>query len=333
MYVLTKAAAAVEPGDDDASSKSGSFDVILSAPTLDRDGETLLPEEWEQPLPDHITFDVDHGMDVKSTVGSGVPSIDEDGNLRVKGTYSSIPAAQTVRTLVNEGHIRTTSVAYMSKRAGKGKDAKVLRELLNGAFVAVPANKDALVLTSKALKDAKRGARHNAADLNAIQEIHQGTVQLGATCNAENAKALRHKSIVGSLEATVDRVSEALREANPGVYVWIRGTLADDGYVVFELTDPETYESETWKQSFTDDGDEVTLVGTATMVDIAEVVTPEPSTDDDAQSGAAAPVPAAGAAKAAPAAGTGAAAPDDAEAVAIRARGYAALAHAVPDEG
>jgi hypothetical protein len=50
----------------------GSFEVVLSAPTKDRDGDTLLPEEWKQPLPDHITFDSDHGMSVATTVGSGV---------------------------------------------------------------------------------------------------------------------------------------------------------------------------------------------------------------------------------------------------------------------
>ncbi|MEO7905267.1 MAG: hypothetical protein ABIR91_05765, partial [Candidatus Saccharimonadales bacterium] len=83
----------------------GTFEVILSAPTLDRDGDTLLPEEWKTPLPDKITFDADHGMSVASTVGSGVPSINEKGQLVVQGTYSSLPRAQEVRTLVNEGHI------------------------------------------------------------------------------------------------------------------------------------------------------------------------------------------------------------------------------------
>ena len=30
----------------------GEFEVVLSAPTKDRDGETLLPDEWKQPLPE-----------------------------------------------------------------------------------------------------------------------------------------------------------------------------------------------------------------------------------------------------------------------------------------
>lgn len=163
----------------------GSFEVILSAPTKDRDGDTLLPEEWKQPLPDHITFDSDHGMTVATTVGSGVPRIDEEtGNLVVSGTYSSLPRAQEVRTLVNEGHIRTTSVAFMSEKTEKDGKSVAQRELLNGAFVAIPSNREALVLSSKGIK---AGARNSAADLAAIQEIHDAAANLGADCSGTKA--------------------------------------------------------------------------------------------------------------------------------------------------
>lgn len=156
----------------------GSFEVILSAPTKDRDGDTLLPDEWKQPLPDHITFDSDHGMSVATTVGSGVPRIDEEtGNLIVSGTYSSLPRAQEVRTLVNEGHIRTTSVAFMSEKTEKDGKTSAVRELLNGAFVAIPSNREALVLASKGLK---AGARNSAADADHIQAIHDHAIALGA---------------------------------------------------------------------------------------------------------------------------------------------------------
>jgi hypothetical protein len=159
----------------------GTFEVILSAPTLDRDGETLHADEWKQPLPDHITFDSDHGMSVATTVGSGVPRIDEEtGNMVVAGTYSSLPRAQEVRTLVNEGHIRTTSVAFMTEKTQKdGKEATV-RELLNGAFVAIPSNREALVLASKGVK---AGARNSAGDLAGLQTIHDTATSLGADCS------------------------------------------------------------------------------------------------------------------------------------------------------
>lgn len=127
----------------------GEFEVILSAPTLDRDGEVIDSNAFD-PLPDHITFDTDHGLSVATTVGSGVPRY-EDGVLKVTGTYSSIPRAQEVRTLVAEGHIRTTSVAFMApKREVKDGVPHVTRaELLNGAFVPVPANREAVVLAAK----------------------------------------------------------------------------------------------------------------------------------------------------------------------------------------
>jgi hypothetical protein len=176
MDVIKKDATIVATGSE--TDMPGTFQVILSAPTKDRDGDTLLPDDWKLPLPDHITFDMDHGMSVASTVGSGTPSIDPaTGNLIVDGTFSSLPRAQEVRSLVNEGHIRTTSVAFMSEKQVKDGVSVTKRELLNGAFVAIPSNREALVLSSKALKS---GARNNASDAGHIQAIHDHALALGA---------------------------------------------------------------------------------------------------------------------------------------------------------
>ncbi|WP_163168100.1 hypothetical protein [Arthrobacter sp. Alg241-R88] len=141
---------AVEDADGDPN---GEFDVILSTPDLDRDGEAIDAKVFE-PLPDHITFDIDHGMSTATTVGSGVPFYDGD-KLRVKGTYSSIPRAQEVRTLVREGHIRTTSVAFMGavREEKDGVPHIVKAELLNGAFVAIPSNRGAVVLSAKSFEE------------------------------------------------------------------------------------------------------------------------------------------------------------------------------------
>jgi hypothetical protein len=162
----------------------GAFQVVLSAPTKDRDGDTLLSDEWKQPLPEHITFDIDHEMSVKGTVGSGRPWIDHDntlgagkGALIVDGTYSSLPHAQDVRTLVKEGHINRTSVAFMSEKTQKDGKSTVTRELLNGAFVAVPSNREAVILSSKGLKS---GRRNSAADLTHLNAIVEHARALGA---------------------------------------------------------------------------------------------------------------------------------------------------------
>jgi len=187
MNVIRKDATISPTGDD--GDFPGTFEVVLSAPTLDRDGDTLKPEDWKTPLPDHITFDSDHGMSVATTVGSGSPEIDEStGNLIVRGTYSSLPRAQEVRTLVNEGHIRTTSVAFMHEKTTKDGKPATVRELLNGAFVAIPSNREALVLASKGLK---AGARNSATDSAHLQTAHDHLVEAGAQCAPGEAKSLK----------------------------------------------------------------------------------------------------------------------------------------------
>jgi len=186
MNVVSKAVATIEPAENDAHDPVGSFHVLLSTAAEDRDGDTLSLDEWQTPLPDHITFDSDHLMSVAGTVGSGQPVLTERG-IEVTGTYSSIPEAQKVRTLVNEGHIRTTSVAFMVTKAGKGPGAKTVRELLNGAFVAVPSNRDALVLSHKGVTQ-KVGQRNSASDMTAIQNAHDLLSSLGAECDPDGSE-------------------------------------------------------------------------------------------------------------------------------------------------
>lgn len=309
--VIRKAAAAVEPGADDADTPHGSFSVVLSTGAKDRDGEEVKSTEWQLPLPGHITMDVDHGMTVASTAGSGVPSIDENGRLVVTGTYASTELGQTTRALVNEGHIRATSVAFIRKSGTDQKGARtVKRELLNGAFVPIPANVEALVLASKS------GARNNKTDAENIQVIHDTATGLGAACSGA-AKSLQLKSIAGSIEALRDRVVDALQDANPGAWVWPRGIVPDTssgGYVVFELhsrDEMDVMSDDLLKQSFTDDGSAVTLTGAPAPVDLLEVVTPDPDAPNEPPADPAAPPAAPAAAKAAA---------DAAQVTAIRSR-------------
>jgi hypothetical protein len=182
MFALGEVKAVEDAGGD----PNGEFDVILSAPTLDRDGEVIDAKVFE-PLPDHITFDIDHGMSTATTVGSGTPEYMDDGRLRVKGTYSSIPRAQEVRTLVREGHIRTTSVAFMGavREEKDGVPHIVKAELLNGAFVPIPSNREAVILSAKSYDAAlKAGARNSTKDSERLQHIHDLAVENGATCTA-----------------------------------------------------------------------------------------------------------------------------------------------------
>jgi hypothetical protein len=176
------ATATIAPVTDDGSG-TGTFHVILSTPDKDREGEELATGEWETPLPARIPFDVDHEMTVPSTVGSGVPTIEADGNLHVRGAYSALPRAQEVRQLVKEGHIGATSVTYLTKRA---PDGSIKRELINGTFTPIPTNPKAVVLEGKG-----SGAKA-AGDARRIQAIHDHAATMGASCTP--GKALRGKA-------------------------------------------------------------------------------------------------------------------------------------------
>jgi hypothetical protein len=221
----------------------GSFEVVLSTPEVDRDGESIEVGAFE-PLPEHITFDVDHGMSTETTVGSGTPRY-EDGQLKVAGTWSSLQRAQDVRTLVREKHIRTTSVAYMGATYEQkdGVPTVTKAELLNGAFVAIPSNRGAVVLSAKAyaaeLEAAgpvlKAGARNSGSDATRLQTIHDLATENGASCETKAAPRARTSTkapgmsasdLAAALSATVETVHGGERR-----YTWVRDY--GDDWVVF----------------------------------------------------------------------------------------------------
>jgi HK97 family phage prohead protease len=131
------------------------FESVLSAPTLDRDGEVIDSRAFE-PLPDHIPIDVDHAMSVEKTVASGQPFYDGDV-LMFRGRFASTPLGQLTHTLVKEGHIRSMSVAFMNARTETDPaDERVhirQAELLNAGIVAIPSNREALMTAVKSLAE------------------------------------------------------------------------------------------------------------------------------------------------------------------------------------
>ncbi len=174
-----------------AAKDSGSFEAVLSMPTVDRDGEVIDAGAF-LPLPKKITIDVDHGLSAEKTIGSGVPFYDGDV-LKVKGTFASTPLAQQIRTLVIEDHLGHMSVAYRAaKYETDEKDGLPhLRkgELINAAIVGIPANREAEILVAKALTE-KVSARNAAKDLERLQSTHDHMVELGASCGEKHFVAV-----------------------------------------------------------------------------------------------------------------------------------------------
>lgn len=286
MKVITKDAAVTAPKDDEFP---GTFEAILSAPTKDRDGETLLPEEWKQPLPDHITVDIDHQMTVAGTIGSAKPWIDEKGNLRISGTFASTTKAQEVRTLMQEGHINRTSVAFMSERTKKDGVTTVTREVLNAAIVAIPANREAVVLSAKGLK---AGARNSQSDLEHIQAIHDHAVALGADTGTADAKSYRpagtvEKAVAGSYEqrqrAVYDALDVAYRTDQDGKYVYAYPTATFDTTVVYRVSG-DTDQVGQWQADYTLNDDGTVTLGTPARVNLVEQIVPLGGTTETAGS-------------------------------------------------
>jgi len=292
MTIKTTSFALAEVKSATTDDPNGAFEAVLSAPTLDRDGEVIDAGAFD-PLPSRITIDMDHGLSMATTVGSGTPYYDGDV-LKISGTFASIPRAQEARALVAEGHISTMSVAFMGAQKTKAKDGPshvTKAELLNAAFVAVPSNRDALVLSAKAMND-KAGARNSKADAQMIQAVHDHAAALGADCSGAKSIGRRvdtKTTVAGSYEDRQEDIQEALVEANtgairaaypnadPGEYGWLIHIVATfDDRVVYQIGWDD---DDAWQVTYTWDGEEVTLAGNPEHVTVDQVVTVSP--DDE----------------------------------------------------
>lgn len=160
MDIYGKAVASIESTDDDKFGPNGGFTAVLSTPSLDRDGDRLQRDEWQEFTQERYPLDIDHGMSVADTVGSFVPYWDGD-RMMMDAHFAGTAKAQDTRALTTPDpttgirHISSVSVAFMTDKSKK--DGEPRRELLNAGIVAIPSNRDAVILASKAahaLKDA-----------------------------------------------------------------------------------------------------------------------------------------------------------------------------------
>lgn len=263
-----KALATIKSTSAATKSPTGSFDAILSAPTVDRDNEVIDPYAFD-PLPDHITIDVDHAMSVEKTVASGKPVYDENGMLWIKDArFASTALGQTVRTLVDEGHIKTMSVAYHPDPAfqtwAKGADGKnhlVKGELLNAGIVGIPSNREAVITATKAF--GEEGERLAAELLSTTEPVIELEQHVGFRSR---------KSVVGSHEYKQDQLRQALRSVYSAAdWVYPRATFDDS--VVFDMGMSGVEKS--YQTSYTIDDDGLVEFGEPQEVVLAEVIVPQ----------------------------------------------------------
>lgn len=156
----SKAFASIESVDEKDYGPNGGFTAVLSTPSEDRDGDELFRNEWKDFTQERYPLDIDHGMSVADTIGSFRPYFDGE-KMMMEANFAGTPKAQDVRALVTPDpdtgirHIGSVSVAFMVDKTKKSGEAR--RELLNAGVVAIPSNRDAVILASKAasaLRDA-----------------------------------------------------------------------------------------------------------------------------------------------------------------------------------
>lgn len=134
----------------DSSNPNGEFEAVISAATLDRDGEVIDAGAFE-PLPMSIPVHVDHNASFDTLVGRAIPYYD-GAVLKARGTFSSKPLAQAVRQDVIDGTLGTMSVGFMApvRQTDKAGVVHIVRgELLEVSFVSIPSNRQAMVLSAK----------------------------------------------------------------------------------------------------------------------------------------------------------------------------------------
>lgn len=148
---------------------TGEWEAVLSAPTVDRDGEVIDKGAFE-PLPESIPIHAYH--DFSDPVGRGQPFYDGD-QLKARGGYASTPRAQEIRTLVEEGVIANMSVGFMAaeREERDGIPTVTKAELLEASFVSVPSNREAAVLLAKSYRVATDGTQSAEATLEQIKDI------------------------------------------------------------------------------------------------------------------------------------------------------------------
>lgn len=265
----SKAFASIESVDEKDYGPNGGFTAVLSTPSEDRDGDELYRNEWKEFTQERYPLDMDHGMSVADTIGSFRPYF-EGEKMMMEANFAGTPKAQEVRALVMPDpdtgirHIQSVSVAFMVDKTKKSGEAR--RELLNAGVVAIPSNRDAVILASKAasaLKDAfsddfegdvpdevkeavleTLGAKDVAEDVTEEKTVEDveaktaGTIYVDVVPRInmeqfqENIKAAATASGIGGDGALVQAIHDAsshLGAACPVIEVTDEGSGADDG--------------------------------------------------------------------------------------------------------
>ncbi|MBA3488266.1 MAG: hypothetical protein H0T78_01765 [Longispora sp.] len=143
-------AASIKSVDDTGN---GRFTAVASAPTVDRDGEVIVPGAME-PLPKSIPVHDGHPVGAQAgrqPIARARPYY-KNGVLYVEGYFASTPDAQATRQKVMEGVLDSMSIMFHrpERETVKGVPTITKAELLAADFVGIPSNREARVISARA---------------------------------------------------------------------------------------------------------------------------------------------------------------------------------------
>lgn len=189
--------------------EGGRFRAVASTGSIDRDGEVIVPGAFaaSRPLPDTVPVHLGHptnpGSGASTLVGRARPFY-EGGRLMIDGWFTSTTAGQTARQLVAEGVLDSVSVMFTdAKRESRDGIVHIVSaELLSVDLVSIPSNRDALVISARAMDLAGAGTLGKAIRL-ATAETQAAVAVAFARAEAREARALLRKA--SSTTETPDR--------------------------------------------------------------------------------------------------------------------------------
>lgn len=185
------------------SSDAGGFVAICSTGSIDRDGEIVAPHALT--LPPTVPVHLDHNLTVSGLVGRGRPYYVGD-QLRIDGTFSSTPEAQSARQKAAEGVLDSMSIVFRAKewRTVGGVRTCVDGELLAADLVTVPSQPEARVLSVRGFGGSATIPEARRVIASALLELARSEIKTAQCVLAES----------GATSAR-DRVDRALHEPSP----------------------------------------------------------------------------------------------------------------------
>lgn len=135
------------PADKKELKGEGTFEVVMTNESVDRDGEIIMMDGWnfdnfmKNPV---VLFGHDYWS---APVGAVTEIFRDERGWVARGVFARTDEAQKLRQLYDDGFLKTVSVGFIAKERDGNKITS--QELLELSFVPVPSNPTALDARSK----------------------------------------------------------------------------------------------------------------------------------------------------------------------------------------